>query len=374
MISEDLQKSYLLKNETAALATTLSANVAADSASAAVIKVETDSTLSADSYKIYEDNGVLHLAGGQTYSALLAVRQFAKMISDSKTEGTTLAIPSGYVNNGSNADASASEYHMTWSDEFSSAYIYNNWTADSIINSGVNGKGSVCNRNQVSNSGGITSLKAKYDANNYYGAQISTAGKMSYTFGYVETRVYIPIEQGMWPGFWARSTKTNGGTTPPFDFLEIDAFERFGAKQGDKLKASVLKWFYDGTNTTGGQLYTGTSEGDPLASRNYNPDNTWTSGVSAGWHIIGFDWSNTYVKFICDGEVFYTFDYSQDFTHIKDGLMWNNELYLLYSLYVGSDNSAVDAPSNTGTNWNEQYKIDWVQLYQNNECYLTVNQ
>lgn len=354
------------------MANTLSANVAAESASPTVISVETDSSLAADSFKIYEDNGVLRLTGGQTYSALLAVRQFEKMISDSKSEGKTLAIPSGYISSGSNSDASATEYHMTWSDEFSSNYIWNNWSSDNVLSSGVNGKGSVCNQNQVSSSGGVASIKAKYDANNYYGAQISTAGKMSYTYGYVETRVYIPIEQGLWPGFWARSTKTLGGTATPFDFLEIDAFERFGAKQGDKLKASVLKWFYDGTDTTGGQLYLGASESDPLASRNYNPDNTWVSGISAGWHVIGFDWTNTTVKFMCDGEVFYTFDYSEDFTHIKNGLMWDNELYLLYSMYVGSTNESVDAPSNTGTNWNEQLKIDWVHLYQNNECNLTV--
>lgn len=352
------------------MAACLSANVAAEGTSPTVITVETDGSLPSDSYKIYEKNGTLHLAGGQTYSALLAVRQLTAMLNESETKGTIFSIPSGYEITGDNSTASNSEYHMTWSDEFSS--IGSNWRLYDVTHSGVNGKNSLWSPSQVSASDGIASIKAAYDESSYYGAQISTEQSMSYKYGYAETRVYIPTEQGLWPGFWARDVRTNGSGKPPYDFVEIDAFERFGKKDGDKLKASVLGWSYDGTNTTGGQLTYGTSDSELQASIYYDAESTWISGVDAGWHIIGFEWTETYVKFICDGEVFYTFDYSNDLNHIKK-LMQDHEVYLLYSLYVGINNDMIDKPDENNTNWNEQYKIDWVHLYQKDGCTLNIN-
>ena len=54
-------------------------------------------------------------------------------------------------------------------------------------------------------SDGALHIKAKresYGGKNYTSARLNTNGKFTFTYGYVEARLALPSNQGIWPAFW----------------------------------------------------------------------------------------------------------------------------------------------------------------------------
>lgn len=328
--------------------------------------VQIDSNLDKDSYLLKVKNRKLYLIGGHDYSAMAAVRQANNLFSSEREEGEVLEFAKGYELEGVYDNTlTDSEFNLSWSEEFNGDAInWRTWNTETINATGVNGKTSKVTPDAVSVSDGMLNITASEDENNYYGGQVNTCGLVSYKYGYVEAKMYIPEEAGFWPAFWARGLNAASGKDA-FTFIEVDFFERFGTNNLGQLKSSILRWEYDKNDSpqiSGGQLYKKLTGTDPLTSYYYDKPSTYVSGIEAGWHTVGCDWTEEYMRFIVDGEVFYEFNYKYDKTKIKE-LMTGESMYLIFGMLTGVSSDMVNAPDAT-TDWNEQFKVDWVHIYQ----------
>ena len=319
-----------------------------------------------DSYSLKVKGEKLYIIGGHDYSAMAAVRQAKSLITSEREEGEVLEFAKGYELNGVyDSTLTDSEFNLSWSEEFEGDTLnWQTWNTDKSSFTGVNGKTSQNTLDAVTVSDGMLNFTASEDENGYYGGQIDTCGLVSYKYGYSEAKMYIPEEAGLWPAFWARGLNTASGKDD-FTFIEVDFFERFGSQNSGQLKSSILRWDYDknaSTQLSGGELYQKAVSTDPLSSIYYDKSSTWVSGIEAGWHTVGCDWTENYMRFIVDGEVFYEFDYTYDKDTIKE-LMNGESLYLVFGMLAGVKSDMVNTPDST-TDWNEQFKVDWVHIYQ----------
>jgi beta-glucanase (GH16 family) len=137
---------------------------------------------------------------------------------------------------------------------------------------------------QVSVGGGTLNLSLVQRAETcdgpepYAGSLVSTEGKFSFTYGFIEARVWLPGVPGNpgqvanWPGVW-----TDGQNWP--EDGEIDIAEGVGGQ--------VCAHFHGPQNPDG----IGAGGGDGCASGNY----------ANGWHTFAADWEPGKITYYYDG-------------------------------------------------------------------------
>ena len=355
--------SYLLCVELEFLKNKLGAKIVEKSCALHEIIIKIENKLAFDEYKIYENEEKLYLTGGHIYSLIEAIRYFKEILlkEDSFCFEKSVVIEGKYENKGTLTD----DYTLVWSDEFDKGELNrNNWDIIELIAAGTNDRKMKLSDKALSYENNQLHIKPTYDDEFYYGAEISTKYHLSYKYGYTEARMYIPEEAGFLPSFWVRGANA-GDTLPHYDFLEFDFFERFGNMNPHTIKATVLEWLVDKSvtpiKTTGGELNYHT-EDKHVNSRFFCAPDSYLRTVDAGWHTIGCEWTDTFIRFCCDGKVFYEMDFSEDFERVQR-LMRDNEAYLLFSVYTGKKSVICNPPDET-TNWNEELTVEYVHLYQ----------
>jgi beta-glucanase (GH16 family) len=173
-------------------------------------------------------------------------------------------------------------WHIAFDDEFQGSTLdTNKWSTGwfgSGITGGVKPNEPECNDpRQVVVSGGELhlTLAAKRDSCNgsqhsYASGIVTTFGKFTFTYGFVEVRARLPASYGRiadWPGIWADGL----GTWPTTG--ELDVVEGIGGQ--------ACWHFHD-------------SSGDPGSCS--------TTDYAGGWHTYGADWEPGYVTFYYDGK------------------------------------------------------------------------
>lgn len=105
----------------------------------------------------------------------------------------------------------------------------------------------------------------------YSSGMISSAGRFSFRYGYVEMRARVPAGQGLWPAFWLLPESRRW---PP----EIDVMELLGSEP-DRVHQTLHP--ADGSSMTSFE----------------------TTGVrySEGWHTFAMDWRPDSLVFFVDG-------------------------------------------------------------------------
>lgn len=184
-----------------------------------------------------------------------------------------------------NIPSSPSSAILLFGDEFNGTSLsLSNWrpnwtgTTDAQITKPVNTAEQGCyDPAQVSVSGGSLHLKAvarSCTATNgvtypYASGLVSSRNDFTFTYGYMEARIYTPPGAGPiqnWPAFWADGTGTHPVTG------ELDVFEGIGGK---------ACWHFH---------YSGGEPGSCAAGAN-----------PAGWHVYGADWRPGSVTYFYDG-------------------------------------------------------------------------
>jgi beta-glucanase (GH16 family) len=151
--------------------------------------------------------------------------------------------------------------------------------------------------------------------------------KFAFTYGYVETRVWVPKGQGLWPAVWMLPAERQW---PP----ELDVFEIIG----------------NDTNTVHMTNHWGT-EADHKQSNGH-----WTSGddFAAGWHTIGMNWQPDSITWYVDGvQRRAPFDNAAAIPDMP--------MYLIMNLAVGG--TWPGYPDAT-TPFPSTFKVDWVRVWQ----------
>lgn len=350
-----------------------------------------------DTYEIRIVGTKVYLNGGSPRATAMAVSEFAKMVGNGAASLTNSnSVTGDYYDALPNYDKS-SYYTLTWGDDFDGAKINEGlWHIsydDENGSTGLNGRKAYRASKDLQNNyvtDGKIYLAATYTDEAYYGGMLLTKDNMNYKYGYVESSSLLPHGQGFWSALWVSS----GAGANDLAYTEIDVNESYGPSH--YVLGNTFAWL----TTNGKNLYTSNYGG----SRNHYHVRTNryadARGFSLDFHTFGYEWTENTVKFICDGEVYKTMNYTTkgfgevekpswgwwaDSSASKDADAeleytadaFHQVAYLRLGLAVGfSDRKYVMADGASEWTDSNKYITDYVHIYQyegntsNNEMYI----
>ncbi len=146
----------------------------------------------------------------------------------------------------------------------------------------------------------------------------------SFQYGYVESRVWVPKGQGLWPALWMLPTTRKS-------LPEIDIFETVGEKP--RVVDMTTHWLENGKSK---------QDGVKLGV----PDFT------SGWHTIGLEWKPSSLTWYVDGVA--------RFRVTRDAAIPHEPMYLLANLAVGG---VFTKSPNGSTPFPSALKVDYIKVW-----------
>lgn len=147
------------------------------------------------------------------------------------------------------------------------------------------------------------------------------ADRLTFTYGYVEMRAWVPVGQGLWPAFWALPADESW---PP----ELDIFELLGQRPHE------VNLHYHAAN--------GSDDGTAWDGPNF----------AAGWHTYAVDWEPGSITWYVDGTL--------RFRDRAGPSIVSRPLYLLANLAVGGD---WPGPPAATTPFPAVFAIDYIRVW-----------
>lgn len=206
----------------------------------------------------------------------------------------------------------SSDWQLVWSDEFNGTSLDSgNWNYDEGTGAaqGLTGWGNneleyYTDRSQnirIEDLAGhgssgrglvIEAREESYGGKSYTSARINSKGKREFTYGKIEARIKLPVEQGnsrgIWPAFWMLGA--NIDTNPWPECGEIDIMEVIGS-DADTVHGNLHygnPWAYTGS----------------LTSRNHYDLPSGDFGED--FHVFAIEWLPGEVRWLVDNEVYFT--------------------------------------------------------------------
>lgn len=281
------------------------------------------------------------------------------------------------------ADLADDGYKLVWYDEFDGSSLDSTkWCTDKPRMSGDNTLLTISDAAwAIAQKEGNLTLNAIY--NNWYDPtatsgfasmkyvapnSVSTEGKMSFQYGYLEIRAKVPYKEACWPSFWLRSHHaTDKRENPEFE-VELDVFEVFGSK--DTLASNLHQQSYNGVS---GNSYMTTG-----SAINSEERHTFTNSANLNneYHTYGVEWTPEKITIYIDGKKQCEWKLDK-YSLLSYGLkpevsgfdttmniLFNNHLFTKNSEYKPSSSNIVE---NYENNLPSVYQIDYVRLYQKND-------
>lgn len=233
-------------------------------------------------------------------------------------------------------------YALVWNDEFDEGSTP---SSDWWYETGAGGWGNNELQNYVSGAkdgeqlaavkDGILSITAKKIDGTVYSIRMNTA--KSWTYGYFEARLKVPVGKGTWPAFWMMPQNY---TAWPDDG-EIDIMEHVGYRPNWISSAIHCKAYYHsiGTEKTA-EKYISTAQDE--------------------FHVYAVEWTEDYIKGFVDGENYFTF--LNDKTGNKNTWPFSNPFYLKLNLAWGGNWGGAQGVDETILP--ATYEIDYVRVFQ----------
>jgi beta-glucanase (GH16 family) len=172
--------------------------------------------------------------------------------------------------------------------------------------------------------------------------------KFAFTYGRVDVRAKLPIQQGTWPAIWLLGKNINEdggffdaayGTTNWPACGEIDIMEH-GITPSQPI------------NYVQSALHTPSSFGNTI-----NHGGTLANNLGSDFHVYSMNWSPFQITFLLDGVAYYTYNPA-----VKTPSNWpfNLDQYLLLNIAMGGVAGTVNSSFTQ-----EAMVIDYVRVYQN---------
>lgn len=319
-----------------------------------------------DEYRITIRGSKVYLNGGSPYATTVAVSEFAKLLSKGKITDSDSRVGS-YSVTVDNYDKSQ-YYTLRWGDDFDGDEVdLTKWDviteehygkgADGL--SGQNGKQALrVPEANVVKDGCLYQLQY-YDDKAYYGGTIRSNNHMKFMGGYIEHSVITPDNPASWNTCWMSAVESNGLISP-----EIDLNENFG--KSDVSEANAHVWPTSNGTAQYGWKHRSFDQVLSEESRYRLPiDDRAEHNLNTGFHTFGFLWTEDYIAFIGDGEIYCDLDlnkegfedYKMAFTTVAV------KLIIAASPGVGSGPKDTSA-SEHWTNAKSDYVTDYIHIYQ----------
>lgn len=280
------------------------------------------------------------------------------------------------------ADLNDDGYKLVWFDEFNtSALDSNKWCTDKPRMSGttehtisnaawaIKQNNGTLNLNAVLNEWYDSTATSGFSSFKYVAPYtVSTEGKMSFQYGYLEVRAKVPYKEGCWPSLWLRSHHaTDKRENPDFE-VELDVFEVFGSK--DSLASNLHQQTYKGE----------IGESFMTTASSINSEEVYTfknsSNLSNEYHTYGLEWEPERIAIYVDGVKQCEWKINK-FALLSYGLkpevsgfdttmnvLFNNHIFTKNSEYLTSPENIIE---NHESNLPSQYSIDYIRLYQKDD-------
>lgn len=245
---------------------------------------------------------------------------------------------------GYDSPASYAGYNLVWHDEFNASELNeNDWNYETGGGGwGNNELENYTSRSQNSflSSGNlvIEARKEVYGGNDYTSARLTTKGKQEFTYGRIDIRAKLPVDQGLWPALWMLGDNISSVGWPKCG--EIDIMEVVGTHP-QRVVGSLHWQKADGSEGT------------------YNNAHTLPSGdFSDQFHVFSLMWSHDSLKVAID-DIPYTKASRQD---LSDGpYPFDAPFFLIFNVAVGGNWPG--SPDAT-TSFPQRMFVDYVRVFQ----------
>jgi beta-glucanase (GH16 family) len=236
-------------------------------------------------------------------------------------------------------------YQLSWADEFNgTALDLGKWTPQVGVGSTISGNAELQyytarpQNIQVSNGSlKIIALKENYGGNAYTSARMQTRNIADWLYGRIESRIKLPVAQGMWPAFWMLPTASYYGSWPRNG--EIDIMELIG-REPSKAYGTIHTHDNDRVKTFS-DVYT-------LPTGTFADD----------FHVFAMEWSPNEIKFFVDNNLYAT---QTNTTVSPYPWVFDKPFFLLLNLAIGGPWAL--APDAT-TTFPQTMEVDYVRVYQ----------
>jgi beta-glucanase (GH16 family) len=185
----------------------------------------------------------------------------------------------------------------------------------------------------------ITAMRESYMGASYTSARLETGGKYEQAYGRFESRIKIPIAQGMWPAFWAIGNNAGQVGWPACG--EIDIMESAPGRDPSTNLGSLH-----------GPGYSGSS---PLPGRYTLPAG---ATFGADFHVFAIEWELNVVRFYVDENLYATHTPAD----LRSGVRWvfDHPFTLIVNVAVGG---GFPGNPSASTPFPQKMWVDYVRAY-----------
>jgi beta-glucanase (GH16 family) len=178
------------------------------------------------------------------------------------------------------------------------------------------------------------------NTNGYESARMTTQGKKTFQYGFIEARIKLPYGQGIWPAFWMLGANYPTAGWPGCG--EMDIMENIGNRQ----------WYGENESSLHGPGYSGANS----LHAYYNLPRGQT--FHDGYHLFQMLWQQDSVQYFVDGNLFETRTPAD-----TNGNPWvfNNPMFFIMNVAIGG--YWPGSPNKT-TTWPQNMLVDYIRVYQ----------
>jgi beta-glucanase (GH16 family) len=202
------------------------------------------------------------------------------------------------------------------------------------------------NGGNVSVSGGAMKIEARSDLTS---TRIKSAGRKTFKYGKIESRIKCSQGVGSWPAFWMLGT----GANYQWPYCgEIDIMEHANY---DNFVYQTCHWNSNGSNT-----WTPYAHAYWGQTSNNNYWNVISNLDVSQWHTYGIEWTSSIIKFFVDGIQVMACDIGNASIGTD---AFNNEFYFIYNFAMGGQFTGI-YDRNQFSNMPWAMYVDYVRVYQ----------
>lgn len=205
----------------------------------------------------------------------------------------------------------------------------------------------------------LTATKENYSGKTCTSGRVTTSGKMNFTYGKVEARIWFPkTANGLWPAFWMLGQNINSVGWPrcgETDIIEMGHKDGFNNRQES---------YFNGAMHVGSAWNTVWQD---VSAQN------WDYSLQDGFHVFTCEWTPTSVKMYVDKDLYpgkapyfsTELEPNTDANYNRQ-LVWSKPNFVIFNLAVGGNFPGIyDVNKVTALkNGPQKMYVDWLRVYQ----------
>lgn len=322
-----------------------------------------------DEYRITVKGYKVYLNGGSPHATAVAVTEFCKLLF-SKNVTDADSVVGSYSATVATYDDTQYYIHK-WGDDFDGIELdttkWDNIVSEKHYSSLGDGSESWRVEEATFVSDGYLYQLQYYDKSQdkYFGGTIRSNSHMKFLGGYLEHSVITPDNPVSWNTLWMQSAESNGVVGP-----EIDLNENFG--NASVTHFNVHTWPADGNEY--GWKHRSFDSLKPNEKKYRLPEaDTTEHNLNTEFHTFGFLWTQDYIAFIGDGEIYVDMDLNAE--GFEDFKMAYTTVACKV-IIAASPGTTGKASSLTSEHWERSksdYVTDYVHIYQLNDGWSRIS-